>query len=107
MKLIYSLMIIIGTILNQINSLPIYSKHITNQNPVNPNLDPAIVVTRPSKPIILVDQQLTTIPIDDVIMPAKLILPSGEIIYTPQDIKPFIVSPFSDLEPVVIKPVEN
>ena len=124
MKMIYSLIIIIGSILHQCTSLPIYSNHNTNHE--SSNLDPAIVVTRPHKPIItpesnntgliyekenttnpiiLSEDQSQTITADDIIMPAKLILPSGEIIYTPQDIKPFIISPFSDLEPVIINPV--
>ncbi len=106
MKFIYKVFLILGSLLAQVCSLPIiYEPH-----------GPAIVVTQ-GKPIIYepLEQTVGAIvppppppappgPIDtnniDDIMPAKFVLPDGNIIYTPKDIKPFIVPPFSDLEPI-------
>jgi hypothetical protein len=130
MKIIYSAILMIGAIIAQVCSLPIiYSPHNTNNNNnQNQQIDigPAIVVTRPHKPIlynpvnenetipILYDENTNNNgivppppppappgPLLDDIMPAKFALPDGTIIYTSKDIKPFIISPFSDLEPVI------
>ena len=129
MKNIYSAILMLGALIARINSLPIiYSPHgaITNQKQQQIDMGPAIVVTRPTKPVILYkptnenETETTPIlyenepsivppppppappgPILDDIMPAKFVLPDGSIIYTPQDIKPFIIYPFSDLEPVI------
>ena len=119
MKFLYSIALIFGTLFGRINSIPIiYEPQDTN---TNTNLDPAIVVTRPPStetPLILYDSEGAIVPPPPPPAPpgpifsvyehnethAKLVLPSGEIIYTPLDIRPFIISPFSDLEPVVVKP---
>ncbi len=125
MKLLYKIALILGSLIHSISSIPIIP-HDTNIN-----LDPAIVVTHPRSSAITTTIQPTTEFIlyntDDTvgaIVPpppppappgpiysvyqhnethAKLVLSSGEIIYTPLDITPFIMSPFSDLEPVVVK----
>ncbi len=121
MKFLYSIALILGTLLGRINSIPIiYEPQDTNTN-INTNLDPAIVVTRPPStetPLILYDSEGAIVPPPPPPAPpgpifsvyeynethSKLVLPSGEIIYTPLDIIPFLMSPFSDLEPVVVKP---
>ncbi len=103
MKFIYKVFLILGSLLSQVCSLPI----------IYDPQDPAIVVTQ-GKPILYepLEQTVEAIfppppppappgPIEtNDIMPAKFVLPDGNIIYTPKDIKPFIVSPFSDLEPI-------
>ncbi len=110
MKFIYSIILVIGTLIFQAFTLPI------NNNIFD--LGPAIVVKQ-HKPILYNPVENTTEiepaivppppppappgPIDDI-MPTKFVLPDGNILYTPKDIKPFIISPFSDLEP--LKPTE-
>jgi hypothetical protein len=120
MKFLYSIALIFGTLFGRINSIPIiYEPQDTN---TNTNLDPAIVVTSPPStetPLILYDPEgaIAPPPPPPPAPPgpifsvyeynethSKLVLPSGEIIYTPLDIIPFLMSPFSDLEPVVVKP---
>ncbi len=117
MKFIYSVILIISTFLSRVNSLPIINKyqHI--------DTDPAIVVTRPNKqtnnilfnpvnetdPILFENEPAIVppppppAPPGPILMPAKFILPDGTIIYTPKDISPFIISEFSDLEPIEIE----
>ncbi len=107
-KIIYTTIIMLSSLLSQISSLPIYSNHNKQIH-----LDPAIVVTKPThEPILYEPLELAIVPpsappappgpiILNDIMPAKFVLPDGSIIYTPKDSKPFIISPFSDLEPIV------
>ncbi len=106
-KIIYAAIYILSS-LSQIYSLPIYVNH------KEIHLDPAIVVTKPmSEQYLYEPLELSIIrpPIPppsppgpiilNDIMPAKFVLPDGSIIYTPKDSEPFIISPFSDLEPIV------
>ncbi len=97
MKIIYSAILMIGTLFSQIYSLPII------------DLDPAIVVKQnknnttkeiippppppaPPGPVLINNY--------DDIMPDKFVLPDGSIIYTPKDSEPFIIFHFSNLEPI-------
>ena len=118
MKIISSAILLFGFIFifNQITSsfgMPIiYSPHHSKEHNQNQNLDPAIVVTKPSKPIAIVppppgpidipdetnknnENAAISIDIDDNTndkdLPTRLVLPDGKIIYTPLNIAPFIV----------------
>lgn len=119
MKLIYKAIFILGSILYQAFSLPIIYEPNNNQKQIHTNiLEPAIVVTQgkpmpTNQPILYEPAEIaklansfivppppppgepgpiiTDTNIINDIMPAKFVLPDGKIIYTPKDIKPFIV----------------
>ncbi len=128
MNIIYKTIFILGSLLSQVFTLPIYAPH-NNQI----HLDPAIVVTRPtnhpsSDPILYEPLELSPVvvqPSDPILyeplelspvvvpqspegtrkllenfQPRKVILSDGSIIYTPKDIKPFMISPFTGFEPL-------
>ena len=107
MKIIYSAILILGSIIARVGSLPIiYSPFNTNTNTdlntnqnqqIDIDIGPAIVVTRPHKPILYNPENEPAI----VPPPPPPPSPPGPIIFRPQDSKPFIISPFSDLEPVI------
>jgi hypothetical protein len=106
MKIIYSAILMLGYLFGQIASIPIIYLPGPKENT---NLDPAIVVTRPTKPILYVNENDTAIvppppappgPINfDEIEPVEIlgpvmsdtfVLPDGQILYTPKDITPFL-----------------
>ncbi len=110
MNIIYKTIFILGSLLSQVFTLPIYAPH-NNQI----HLDPAIVVTRPtnhpsSDPILYEPLELSPVVVPqspegtrkllENFQPRKVILSDGSIIYTPKDIKPFMISPFTGFEPL-------
>ncbi len=88
----------LGYLFGQITSTPIYNQH---------NHDTAIVVTRPVKPANEIYSINDTImdpdfPEEAIVPPppppvphgplyTKIILPDGSVLYTPMDIRPFLI----------------